>query len=133
MKIGLISCVKTKQNKTSIAEEMYISDLFKKSLKYSKKMYDKIYILSAKYGLIELTDIIDTYELTLNNQSNIFIKKWSYDVLLKLTNKCDINNDIFYFHCGEKYRKYLIQKLKNYKIPLQGLSFGNQLKYYNEH
>jgi len=132
MKIGLISCVKKKKNKSSIAEEMYISDLFKKSLTYSKKMYDKTYILSAKYGLIELTDIIKPYELTLNNQPDIFIKKWSYDVLLKLILKCDINKDIFYFHCGKKYRKYLIRKIKNYKIPLKRLRLGYQLKFYSE-
>ena len=130
MKIGLISCV-TKNNKICAAKDMYISDLFKKSLAYSLKNYDKTYILSAKYGLLELNDIIEPYELTLNNQSVLFKKKWSYKVFLKIKEKQDLKNDTFYFCCGKNYRQYLKQKI-NHKIPIEGLSFGNQLKFYKK-
>jgi len=131
MKVGLISCVKTKRKKSCEAKDLYISDLFKKSLAYSLQNYDKTYILSAKYGFLELTDIIEPYELTLKNQNEEFKKKWSYKVFLKIIERHNINTTTFYFLCGENYRKYLIKKLI-YKIPLQGLRNGKQLEFYKK-
>lgn len=66
--IVFLSCVKTKQDHRCRADEMYISPLFKLSLRYAQSLNPrKIFILSAKYGLLELNDIIDPYELTLNH------------------------------------------------------------------
>lgn len=130
MKIAFISCVKTKRNYTCKAQEMYISDLFKKSLNYRKNNYDKTYILSAKYGLLELNDIIHPYEKTLNNMSRIELIKW-YNIVLKQIN-VDIKDEL-YFHCGIKYRSGLINLLVNKcHIPLKGLGLGNQLKFYKQ-
>lgn len=131
MKIGLISCVKTKLQKKTLAKDLYISDLFYKSLAYSLDNYDKVFILSAKYGLLGLNDIIEPYELTLNNQNILFRKQWAYKVFNQLKNNCDIINDIFYFHTGIKYREFLQKKI-NHKIPFEKLSFGNLLKKYKE-
>lgn len=51
-KIGLISCVSKKLNCKTKAKDLYTSPLFKYSLAYARKLNpDKIYILSAKYGL----------------------------------------------------------------------------------
>ena len=47
--IGLISCVKSKP---CAAKDMYISPLFRYMYSYAKKRCSKVYILSAKYGLI---------------------------------------------------------------------------------
>lgn len=53
-----------------MAKDMYVSDLFKKSLEYARRLNPaKIYILSAKYGLLELDDMIEPYEITLNEMS----------------------------------------------------------------
>lgn len=82
--IAFISCVKTKQNK---AQDMYISDLFKKSLKYAKQHADKIYILSAKYGLLKLDEIIYPYEKTLNGLSEYEKKEWAYKVFKQFINE----------------------------------------------
>ena len=59
---------------------MYISDLFKKSLAYAKKHADKVFILSAKYGLLTLDEIIYPYEKTLNKMSEYEKKRWAYKV-----------------------------------------------------
>lgn len=68
--IVFLSCGKTKAKHTCKACEMYQGDLFKKSFEYAKKLNPrKIYILSAKYKLLELDDIISPYELTLNTMN----------------------------------------------------------------
>ena len=68
--IVFLSCGKTKAKHTCKACEMYQGDLFKKSFEYAKKLNPrKIYILSAKYKLLELDDVISPYELTLNTMN----------------------------------------------------------------
>jgi cytoplasmic iron level regulating protein YaaA (DUF328/UPF0246 family) len=132
-KIVLISCVSKKRNITTNAKDLYISPLFIKNLQYAKLLNpNKIYILSAKFGLLNLIDKIKPYNLTLNNMKCSEIKAWAKSVLYELKKVSDIHNDKFIFLAGEKYRKYLIPHLDNYYIPMKGLSIGKQLKWLNE-
>lgn len=73
--IAFISCVKKKQNKSCMAKDLYCSPLFRSAYAYAQKRADKIYILSAKYGLLKETDIIAPYNLTLNSMSESDKKK----------------------------------------------------------
>ena len=88
IKIALISCTKLKQFYPCEAQEMYLlSQLFKKASYYIKRQnYDKWFILSAKYGLLNPNDIIEPYDLTLNNMKSEDIKKWSQKVFNQLIN-----------------------------------------------
>lgn len=131
--IAFISCVKTKRNYPCKAQDMYISDLFKKSLAYAKKHADKIFILSAKYGLLTLDEIIYPYEKTLNKMSEYEKKRWAYKVFRQFIDGGGNNNEPCMFICGTNYRKYLIQKFPNAEVPLKNLSFGNQLKWLKNH
>ena len=128
-KIILISCVKSKLSHPAKARDLYISDLFRSSLAYAQSLKpDKIFILSAKYGLLELDEQIKPYELTLNTMPAAEVKAWSIRVLASLRQKADLKNDLIIFLAGDKYRKYLIPELAHYQIPLEGLSFGQQLR-----
>ena len=105
-KIALISCVRTKAEvkspNTIKAESLYISPLFKKALKYAKEKInaDRIFILSAKYHLLNLDDQISEYDYTLNGEKADIIKTWSDEVRKQLIDKgVDIANDeIFITH-----------------------------------
>ena len=128
--IVLISCVKQKQAGKCKAEDMYISPFFKKNLAYAKSLNpDKIFILSAKYGLLPLTKEIDTYDLTLNNFKTKELKEWSEITLSQLRQQGDLDIDKFIFLTGDRYRKYLLPTIKNYDIPLKGLRIGKQLQF----
>lgn len=63
-----ISCVSKKKDCTCEAKDLYNSTYFDYCLKYARTLTDdkNIYILSALYGVLELTDIISPYEKTLN-------------------------------------------------------------------
>lgn len=41
----------------------------------------------------------------------------------------NFENDEVIFLAGEKYRKYLINQICNYKIPMKGLTIGKQLQF----
>ncbi|MFA5992549.1 MAG: DUF6884 domain-containing protein [Candidatus Pacearchaeota archaeon] len=132
-KIALISCASKKVNSKTKAQNLYISPLFKYNLKYAKSLSpDRIFILSAKYGLLDLNEEIEPYNKTLNKMSSEEIEEWAGLVLNQLKEVSDIKKDEFIFLAGNNYRKYLIPNIKNYQIPLKGLGIGKQLKWLKE-
>lgn len=127
-KIVLISCVKRKRDHRAKAKDLYTSTLFKLCYKYAQLLNpDAIYILSAKYHLLECAQEIEPYELTLNTMKKAQVQAWAEKVTGQLHKVADLQNDKFIFLAGEKYRKYLIPAMNNYEIPMQGLGLGKQL------
>ena len=128
-RIILISCVKTKLDHPAKAEDLFISDLFVKNLTFARKLKpDYIFILSAKYGLLKLNDRIAPYEKTLNQMPIYERRAWASGVVSELNKYANLNQDEFIILAGEKYREFLLPHMRNYRIPFEGLSFGNQLK-----
>lgn len=128
--IAVISCVKTKRKGKMPAKDLYNSPLFKYSYTYTKKHYSKVIILSTLYGALDPEDVIEYYELTLNKMNAQQKRIWAYKVATQLKAKIQ-PNDTLHYYCGNNYRKELIKQLpNNYKIPLEGVSFGKQLQWY---
>jgi len=132
-KIVLIACASKKLDKKTKAKDLYISPLFKLGLRYAYSLNPgKIFIISAKHGLFRLDKEIGPYNLTLNNMKDSEIRIWASGVLKQLKKEANLDKDEIIFLAGKKYRKYLIPGIKNYKIPLQGLGIGKQLKFLKE-
>ncbi len=111
------------------ARDLYVSTLFKLNLRYANSLRpDKIYVLSAKHGLLELEREIEPYEQTLNNMRTAEIKEWASNVLQQLKSVSSLEEAEFIFLAGDKYRKYLVPHMKNAVIPLEGLRIGEQLQ-----
>jgi cytoplasmic iron level regulating protein YaaA (DUF328/UPF0246 family) len=135
MFIALISCVAKKESYATVAKDLYISPLFKKAYSYAKKQkVDKIFILSARYGLLREDKIIEPYNETLKDKSIHERKNWAKNVLNELSKETDLKRDKFLILAGKKYREFIIEELgtENYEIPLKGLSIGKQLSFYKE-
>ncbi len=131
--IVLISCVSKKQPHKAKAKDLYISPLFRKNLAYAQKLKpDAVYILSAKYGLLDLEADVEPYDLTLNNMPVGEIKAWAKNVLEQLSAKTDLRQDHFIFLAGAKYRKYLTPHLSYFDVPMEGMPIGKQLQYLSE-
>ena len=132
-KVVLISCVSKKRNESCKARNLYISDLFIKALYYAENVVkaDKIFVLSAEYGLVPLDKIIDPYDKTLNKMKKSEVLQWSNMVLQDLKNNIDINNDKVIFMAGEKYRKYIEASINNVEVPMRGMRIGEQLQFLN--
>lgn len=130
-----ISCVKTKRSSRCMAKDMYVSPLFKKAYQYALKFVseDKIYILSAKYGLIHSSQMIDPYEKTLNAERDKERKVWAYNVVQQMKAKGIPLDASVMLLGGVNYTKYLSMVLKKASCPLKGLSMGKTLQWYNKH
>lgn len=137
MKIALVSCTKVKANYPCVAGEMYQqSTLFKKAIKFiEQKDYNEWFVLSAKHGLLKQHEIIEPYDITLNNMRASERRKWA-ELVLKQIENLKLNLLQVDFYAGVKYRQYLIpvleQKGIECTVPLQGKGIGEQLKFYTE-
>lgn len=129
-KVVLIACCSKKLSHPAKAKDLYVSPLFKLSLKLARKLEpEKIFILSAKDGLVDLEQIIEPYDLTLNNLGPEDRKRWAGKVRVQLSKKTDFDNDEIVFLAGENYRRYLLPLFQKSAVPLKGLGIGKQLQY----
>ena len=131
--VVLISCVSQKLSKKAEAKDLYTSPLFKKNLAYVDKLKpDNTYILSAKYGLLKLNDVIEPYDVTLNTMKTYEKKKWAEMVLDQLKEVEDIENTKFIFLAGSNYRKYRVPEMPDFEVPMEGMRIGKQLQFLTE-
>jgi hypothetical protein len=129
-RIVLISCGSKKLDRAAKVKDLYVSPLFKKALAYAHTLNpDKIFVLSAKYHLLPLDQIINPYDLTLNGMSTQGIKSWACNVAEKLKEEANLDKDEFIFLAGANYRRFLVPGIKRYKVPMEGLGIGKQLKF----
>ena len=128
--IVLVSCVKSKRGEPCRAGEMYTSALFHKMMAYAQRLKPKrIFILSAKYGLLSPDDMIEPYEQTLKTMKTAERRTWAQGVLSALRQNCDLDADTFVFLAGDAYRQNLVPHIKHYTVPMEGLAFGKQLQW----
>lgn len=140
--IVLISCSSKKLSGRMKAKDLYNSDLFQSSLDYANSIkHDKIYILSAKYHLLDLETEIEPYNVTLSyispkdRQPDLIIlnneqkKFWSNTVVSQLKRVSDIENDFFIILAGKEYVEPLKKSIKNLDNKLIGLRNGERLQW----
>ena len=119
-KIALIACVKEKQLRPCAAAEMYISSDFKSWMDYAESWgASQIYILSGKYGLLELEEKIAPYDVNLNIAASQERKRWARGVIEQLKSKASLREDYFLVLANSNYSEYIIPQLKHYSMPLK--------------
>lgn len=129
-KVVFISCVSKKLSHKAKAQDLYVSPLFKLNLAYAKKLKpDKIYILSAKHGLLRPNDTIAPYDTTLNTMHDRERRVWGARVMTQLHGKVNLQKDKFVFLAGGRYRKYLMPHMIHVEIPMMHLGIGKQLQF----
>lgn len=106
MKIGLVSCGSAKREVISRAATLYTGTYFKLAYAAAKRTCDKVYILSAKYGLIEEEKVIAPYDATLLKMSLSEKIKWAEQIYSELRTKLFKNDEIIFFS-GKIYAEHL--------------------------
>jgi len=118
-KIALIACVKEKKSVPCAVAEMYVSSDFKSWMDYAESWgASQIYILSGKYGLLELEEKIAPYDVNLNIASSQERKRWAHGVIEKLQDRTFLREDYFLVLANSNYSEYIIPHLKHYSMPL---------------
>lgn len=127
--IALIACSADKESKRCKAKDMYTGELFKKSYRLAEKMHAKIYILSAKYHLLDPEQEIDPYNQYLGNFSAERRKKWAEEVKQQIKDHhIDTNQKVLFF-AGEDYIEHLHDIFREEEEMWKGDGIGYILKY----
>lgn len=132
-KIAILSCCgeKIKSDKPLPAYKKYNSQLFNIKYQFCKKNFDKLFILSSKYGLLNPEDLIEDYNEHLKNKSKTDKRNWDNLTYLDLLKNINPEDEI-HIHCGRLYRTPIL-KLKNRIISeLNNLTIGKKLQWYSK-
>lgn len=138
--IALIACCKSKDFSLDAqpARKVYTGQLFRAQLAYAcQRLPDgQIYILSAKYGLLALDELILPYEQTLNRMDAAERYAWAWDVDVTFKYRCP-EAKMVWMMAGKKYREYLVKRLEERGIEIvrphpAGLGYGQQVKWYQQ-
>lgn len=117
-----------KKTEPCVAKDLYIGTYFKTNLAYAQYLgADKIYILSAKYGILELSDEIAPYNKNLNVASRREEKIWAYSCYIQLKEKNVDFNEQAFFLGGKVYWQYLSQLFPHKNIPFAHKKNGVQV------
>lgn len=120
--IYLISCCKEKLPTAAKAKVLYQSEGFKHRLSYARlQKADEILILSAKYHIVELDQVLEPYDVCLSNETVGEQKKWAEICIAALKSKYDLTKDKFVIQASEDYYKNLIgqNRIENYELPYE--------------
>ena len=120
MRIALISCTSRKKAYKCPARDLYSeSPRFRLAYALAKLVADKIFILSAKYGLVPEDMIIEPYNETLKDKSAQERRAWGDMVLNELRKVSDLERDEFIVLAGEVYQENLLPHLVHFWLPLK--------------
>jgi len=127
MKIALISCTKRKKTYKCPARELYSeSPWFCEAYYYAKLVTDRIFILSAKYGLVPENMIIEPYNETLRNKEIEERRVWGQMILDGLGKVSDLEQDEFIILAGRSYYENLLPHLVHVELPLGHMRQGER-------
>ena len=127
-----ISCVSKKKDCTCEAKDLYNSTYFDYCLKYARTLTDdkNIYILSALYGVLELTDIISPYEKTLNKMCKSERVEWANRVKNQFVDKNIKHDDEVTILAGKRYYENILDYFDKVNLPLaEYKGIGLQLQF----
>ena len=106
--IVFIGCGKQKRKGTHPASKLYTGTYFQSCLAVARKIVDdkSIFILSAKHGVLGLSDRVESYELKLSDLSPFKLSRWRKSIR-EFVNQKITEGFRPVFVCGELYHKGL--------------------------
>ena len=133
MKIAIIGCAKQKLWGRHRAKDLYSSVLFGLGWRYAREHFPKVFILSAKHGLVGPDRFIRSYDSTLKDMTRATRRAWAKKAAAQIERQTPKGSELYFF-CGHAYIEFLPEFLPKRKIytPLSGLGLGRRLQWYKK-
>ena len=126
----VISCGGKKASTPQPARYMYQGGYFQSTLRYALSITtpENVRILSSKYGLLKLTDVIAPYEMVITDKNAIS----NTELREQATAQGLLNVSPVYIVAGKRYDEKLRTIYPNARNLLDGVGgMGKQIKYLN--
>lgn len=135
-RIGLVGCVSSKRARPTAARDLYTSPLFVGRRSFVERTCHDWFILSAKRGLVDPSETLEPYDVSLASASIPERRRWAQTTLAAIDARLgDVSGLVFEIHAGAAYRDFgLAQGLHargaRVEVPAEGLRQGEQLAFY---
>jgi hypothetical protein len=136
-RVGLVGCVKKKRDAAAPAADLYLSPLFRGRRTYVEHSCERWFVLSALHGLVRTDEVLEPYDVTLNDASQGERQAWSDRVLRQIDAALGSCQGLtFEIHAGANYvdhglRAGLQARGAKVERPAAGLRQGEQVAFYN--
>jgi hypothetical protein len=84
MKIALVACSASKASADAPVRDLYTGQLFRLSLRYAEATADRVFVLSAKHGLLSLTSRVAPYDVAIVDLTAVARAEWASRVAADL-------------------------------------------------
>ncbi len=134
LRVAIIGCSKQKRDGRRKVRYLYCSNRFKLNLAFALKEYDRVYAISAKHGLLNLDQTIESYNLALDTLTERGQRRWALKVASQIRKNIPEDASID-FYCSKEYRDPLEGMLNGREIsaPLAHLRRGEQIAWFKKH
>ncbi|MGY1592279.1 DUF6884 domain-containing protein [Geodermatophilus sp. SYSU D00708] len=132
--VVLVGCSSSKAPTARPAAELFTGTAFTKARDLVDPSGAPWYLLSAKYGLLDPTEVVAPYDVYLADQSSQYRSAWGSWVVAQLGARHDLRGAVVEVHAGRAYTEPLTARLHSAGAtlvePLAGLRQGERLAWY---
>lgn len=140
MRVALIGCGKSKRAEPCAARDIYTGQLFRAALAHAEATADRVFILSAKLGLVRLTEQVAPYNLKLSAFNKREREAWGSRAAGQLIALVGTDIDVSVY-AGRDYAQPVTAALLSRRYaprpvvipvtqPLEGLQVGQRLAWF---
>lgn len=122
--VAIIPCGKAKRRGTHQAADLYTGPYFRMNLAWARSVFadDRIFILSAKHGLLRLSDRIASYNLKMGERGSVAAER-----VASQARTLDIAGAHVCAIGGVKYLSLIKAVFPTVTCPVEGLALGHSL------
>lgn len=145
--VAIIGCGKSKLDHAAPACELYTGSLFRAALAHAESTADRVFIASAKHGLLRTTQTIEPYDQKLRRGGvGAFVRDASVDAwrarvsgqLHKLARDLRGPGVLFSIYAGADYSLPIVEAIRfaaieqayHVRTPLDGMTLGRRLQWF---
>ena len=131
--IAIIPCTNQKSSVAGPANEVWQGAHFQLTLYHAQKWYDKVLVMSFKYGLISPDFVIEPYDIDLQFATAAEKLEWWWQVKDQIKNLIEEEPKLIGVYTGDVERKRFIREFvrNGYRtviIPWEGVPIGERMQ-----
>lgn len=131
--VAIIPCTNQKSTISGPAEEVWQGSHFQLTLYHAKKYYDRIFVMSYKYGLITPETVIDPYDIDIKTASAGEKLEWWWVIKGHIKTLSGENPDLIALYTGNFERVRFIREFirhgyNTFVIPWETEQVGERMQ-----
>ncbi|MFN2384019.1 MAG: DUF6884 domain-containing protein [Gemmatimonadota bacterium] len=111
MKVCLVSCTRAKLPRRAKARDLYDTPAFRRDREHAEREFDRWWVLSGKYGLLDPERVISPYDVSLNSMPRRQRRLWAVRVVEALLAETRRGDEITIL-ANARYREDLVPLLE---------------------